>query len=390
MKRNLEKKLNNLKVVIASHIYATGPALDLELFLKDKGAETIFIGHPFSYTKKTRSFCRVIKHKKIVQNNKSLGLKLPEIFLYIKEAYYTLYWVLKQKGRIDLFIGSDNYMAYLGLFLKKLGKVKKVILYTIDYVPNRFNNLVLNSLYHYFDKRCLKSCDIVWNVSNRIKKGREDKGIDPQKSVIQITVPLGVWVERIKYKPIIKRKKHSIVFLGHLLKKQGLQIVIEALPIVLKKYKDTTLQVIGTGPYLNELKRLAKHKFKIGKSINFVGYVKNHREVEKLLTNSVLAVAPYEPIVSNFSYFADPGKLKNYLAAGVPVLVTDVPLMAKIIQNKKSGVVVEYSSMDIAKKIEYFFGDISKLDLYSRNSRRLSLDYDWNKIFKVALEKSPI
>lgn len=387
MKRNLEEKLKNLNVVVASHIFATGPALELEEYLKRKVKRLTFIGHPFSYTKDLRSFCRIRENGILSSKSKSVGKKLPGVIIYIKEAIYTFYWVLVSKNKINLFIGSDNYMAFLGLLLKKMGKVQDVILYTIDYSPQRFNNPILNYVYHFFDEQCLKDCKIVWNVSERIKTGRKDRGIDPKKSAPQIVVPLGVWIDRIPNLSISKKRKCSIVFLGHLLKKQGLQKVIEAMPEISRKHENVNLLIIGTGPYKSKLKKLIR-KYKLEKKVIFVGYVESHKKVERYLSKSMLAVAPYEPIKSSFTYFADPGKIKNYLAAGLPVLLTNVPRIAKEVNNTRCGYIVKYDSEDIADKINKLFFSEQTLINFSKNARRFATGFDWNKIFSVALNKS--
>ena len=58
MKMNLGKKLSKLNIAIVSHIFATGPALDLEEFLKKRTKSLLFIGHPFPYKKEINSFFR--------------------------------------------------------------------------------------------------------------------------------------------------------------------------------------------------------------------------------------------------------------------------------------------------------------------------------------------
>ena len=46
---NISQKLRNLKVVIVTHVFATGPAQELEEYLKERVKFLIFIGHPFSF-----------------------------------------------------------------------------------------------------------------------------------------------------------------------------------------------------------------------------------------------------------------------------------------------------------------------------------------------------
>src|ERR1035437_1148713 len=150
MEKSLDSKLKKLNVAIVSHIFASGPALDLEVFLQNRTNSLFFIGNPFSFAKDKSSFYRKYLKGKLIKEHKAFPLNLPGTLLYIKELIYVLSWIIKYDKKIDLYIGSDGYSAFLGLLLKKTGKVKDVVLYTIDYVPNRFKNPILNYLYHFF------------------------------------------------------------------------------------------------------------------------------------------------------------------------------------------------------------------------------------------------
>lgn len=388
MNGKLEKILKKSKIIIVAHIYATGPALELEEFLKSKVENLLFIGHPFFFTKDNRSFLNFYNEGEKTRNLKSFQLTLPEILIFVKEALLTIYWTVKFANKSDLFIGSDNFCAYIGLILKKFGIVKNVILYTIDYVPVRFRNPLLNWLYHYFDRQCLEKCLIVWNVSDQITKAREKyKAVIQGKSAAQITVPLGVWYDRIPKLTYSQKQKNTIVFMGHLLDKQGLQVVIEALEKISKKIPDITLIIVGTGPFEKNLKRIVRLN-KVEKHVKFMGYVESHEEVEKILCKATLGLATYKPDPASFTYFSDPGKIKNYLAAGLPVIVTDVPQIARVINKRKCGILTEYNRDVVAENIISLLLNRDKLIKYSDNARKFARNYDWNKVFSGALIKS--
>lgn len=387
MKKKLDLELKNLNVVIASHVFASGPALELEEYLKNKVKSLLFIGHPFLDRKDISSFYRSYTKWTVIEH-KAFGWKLPDPIMRIKDAFYTLIWVLFRNEKTNLFIGSDNFLAFLGLVLKKLGKVDEVILYTIDYVSVRFKNPVMNYIYHFFDKYCLKNCKVVWNVSERMAEGREETdGMKKEECVPQIVVPLGIWYDRIPKFTFKERDKHTIVFMGHILEKQGIDVVIRALPLILKKDSKVKFLVIGTGPYENALKKLVK-ELKLQEKVEFTGYIERHEDVEEKLAKSTLAVATYRPDPDSFTYFADPGKIKNYLAAGLPVFVTNVPLIAKVLEKKKCGVIPEYNESDVADKVTKMLMNKSVLEEYSTNALKFAKQFDWNIVFAKAFLES--
>lgn len=380
--------IKNLNIVIASHVLASGPALELENYLIGKASSVAFVGHPFMDRSDKASFYRLHKGKTLVFERQGANWSLPEPLMRLKEALFTLGCLLLRKEKIDLYIGSDNYLAFLGLVLKKIGKVDDVILYTIDYVPQRFKNKILNWLYHFFDSYCLKNCKVVWNVSEKIAEAREEfDGLIRSKCVPQILVPLGIWYDRIPRISVAKRDKNTIVFMGHVLKKQGLDVVFNALPLIRKKIPSVRLVVVGKGPYLEELKKLSR-VLGVSRIIDFKGYIEDHRDVEEIIAQSTVAVATYVPDPESFTYFADPGKIKNYLAAGLPVFITDVPAIAKVLDEKKCGVICEYDGHDLSEKIIKLLKNKRMLSLYSKRAAAFAKDFDWNSIFKKALVTS--
>ncbi|CAN5127396.1 hypothetical protein BH09PAT1_BH09PAT1_6160 [soil metagenome] len=388
MKSELDAKIANLNIAIVTHIFASGPALDLEVFLQNKAKGLIFIGHPFSFTKDQSSFYRTYSQGSLLKNHKALPFRIPSILLYFKELILTFVWILNYRKKIDIYIGNDGYSTYIGLLLKKIGRVNEVILYTIDYVPNRFSNPILNYLYHYFDKQCLKECKIIWNVSPAMVKAREDvKGLKKENYAPQITVPLGVWYDRIPRLELSKKRSDSLIYMGHLIEKQGVDLVIGALPYILKDIPSITLTIVGTGSYENKLKTLVKKK-KLEKYVEFKGYVESHQEVERILSESTVGLAMYKPIPENYTYFADPGKLKNYLAAGLPVILTDVPPIALDLKKSKCALISSYDPEILAKNVVKLLKDKKILEQYHQNAMIYAKSYDWNDIFEKALSLS--
>src|SRR3989338_11150256 len=104
MNEKLLQKLAKTNIVIASHIFSSGPALDLEEFLKEKTKSLLFIGHPFAFREDKRSFYRAYKKGILTEEHKTIEWNFPEVFFYIKDATYALLWVWTRKEKIDLFI----------------------------------------------------------------------------------------------------------------------------------------------------------------------------------------------------------------------------------------------------------------------------------------------
>ena len=159
-------QISKLKVIIVSHTYTTGAPQKLREFLIEKVEKLVFIGHPFYYCEDIRSSIEIYSGGELKSHKFFFKLFRSEPLLYIKDFILTPWWALKSKTRFDMYVGVDPLNALVGLLLRKIKIVKKVIFYTIDYSPVRFENKILNSIYDRMEKICVYNSDIVWNLSS--------------------------------------------------------------------------------------------------------------------------------------------------------------------------------------------------------------------------------
>lgn len=376
------------KAIIVIHEATTGPGHDLRDFLLKKNVkELLFIAHPLFYVKGTRknsSRFELYKNGKLTQKGNSFRWVLPEYFLYLKDLIYTFLWSQKFIGKSDYFFGVGNLNAFAGHIIKLFGGTKNIIYYVIDYIPNRFQNNFVNNIYHWIEKYCAQKSNWTWNLSPRMieERQKESTAIFPN----QLVVLHGVHFSRIRRVPFDKINKQEILYMGALLKKQGVQMVIEALPIILKKLPGIIFTIIGSGEYGDTLKKLVA-KLHLEKHVVFLGYIASHKEVENRMAKAAIAIALYEESDNNFTYYTDPGKVKNYLGAGVPVLITDVPYIAGLVEKAKCAIITRYQKQEVAEKLVSFLSNERKMAEYRANAVRFAKKYDWDKVFTNILVK---
>jgi len=124
------------------------------------------------------------------------------------------------------------------------------------------------------------------------------------------------------------------------------------------------------------------------KRVNFAGYIPNHYQMERLISGAACAVALYQKgdPERNFTYYTDPGKIKDYLGAGLPVILTDVPHNAFEIEKAGCGKVIEAGEEEVAAAVIQMVKNEKKLKEYRKNALNFVKQYDWNKIFAEALK----
>lgn len=377
--------LKNKKIILATHTrLATGPSEELEKYLKTRCAELINIAHPFSYCNNPRTFVNIYKDGIQLRKIYAPLIKGPEIIYFIKDIIFNLFFVLSLKSRFNIFIGIDNLNAFCGLILKKLRIVDRVIFYTIDYVPKRFENKLLNNIYHFIDRLCCYNSDCVWNLSPKMEEARYNNKISKVKSAPQFVVPNGNSFYQIKRLPVSEINRYSIVHMGHLLRKQGAQLIIDVFPGIVKKVPNANLVIIGTGPFEGDLRAQVK-RLNLEEQVKFFGFIEDHSELENILTKCAIGVATYVTEPDNYSYFADPGKVKAYMACGLPVVITRVPDIAREIEVNKAGFAIEYDPEELKEALLRLLCDDKLYEEYRSNAINFASRFDWTEIFNTGL-----
>jgi glycosyltransferase involved in cell wall biosynthesis len=119
--------------------------------------------------------------------------------------------------------------------------------------------------------------------------------------------------------------------------------------------------IVGDGPLLSELKRLAEED---DLPITFLGW---QSEIEKILSFSDLVLLTSENE-------GTPVALIQAQMAGVPVLTTDVGSASEVMINEKSGFCLKYSVRDFADKIQLFASNFDMKSSFGAAGKAHSLE----------------
>jgi len=368
--------MKSKRVILASHISdLSGPTEALEKYLIKKSENLLSVLNPLAYCEEK---VRVVKkYKRTELQEKFLPCDFRRISLvsWILDTLITLFYSFRF-GHAQLFIACDPLMGFVGVILKRLNRVDRLVLYSIDWTERRFENKLINNIYYFLDSVVVSNSDYLWGISAAVVDVRLNQGYSEDRVFL---VPVGVYQEEIR-RPT-DYDKNTLVFLGAFEKTKGIELVLDSWEAIREANSNARLVFIGKTPlgvvdvsYEERLKNLV--------GVTLLG-VLPHKEVLKILGSYGVGLAPYSNDLYSISKYCDPSRVKDYIACGLPVLITDVPPIHRLVAKKRCGVVVNsYNTDSLLDGLKNIWDNY---DAMRNNSVNYGKSLDWNKIFEDAL-----
>ncbi|MBI2085889.1 glycosyltransferase [Candidatus Daviesbacteria bacterium] len=382
---NLNRSKTN--VLISTHFnFRTDQNEDtdsrLANYLKVRAKKVILLAQPFPEYHHRFAYLSVFENNVRVKHEKFYIPKGPALLQFLYHIVLTYYLLLTKIGfNFDLCIAMENLSFNILYPLRLVRLIKRLVYYSIDFVPKRFPNVFLNKIYHLMDKSGFKYADTCWVMTKEQFKKRS------VKSPVTI-VPIGYDTKKIKINPVEKIDFYNIVYAGALRESAGPELTIKTMPLLIKKYPKIRLTVIGSGKDSDKLQKLIKN-LKLGHFVDFKGYIANFYDLTEILAKNSLGLAPYKPIKESFSFYSDPSKLKLYMCCGLPVITTDMTTMSNLISKTGSGLIINYSKEALADAISFFLDNKDRYKSYKNAAVKLAKQFDINHILDNAIKKIP-
>lgn len=338
-----------------------GPGDFLEDYLLQKGHTVFKLEHPLdTYNLATTHF---YKNKVLI---KKFQRRSVSVLNYAIDYFFSLTTLLFSP--CDVFIGANNFDTLVGISAKILIRknIHQILYFASDYSVNRFGNPLLNHAYVLIERIVLKRSDRVISNTKRAEKERLRLGLVKEKSIV---IPNGVFLNSPRF---TKKQIHKkwFIFIGNVTKEHGLLEFLRALEPLIEK-----LVVIGQGDQWKDLEAFCKKSHFSSE----LYYKKDHEFVIQFLQHfQGFGLAPYT-LRSQWTYFASPLKVNEYIATGVPVIISSVPEISETVEKGKLGITYEifdletikkkiqnFDAKDFYKKSKKFYGDVNFGALYQR------------------------
>jgi len=142
-----------------------------------------------------------------------------------------------------------------------------------------------------------------------------------------------------------------VVYAGNLGSAQDLEACVPAIPRL--DHDDTVLRLVGSGDIESRLRELAD-ELGVDNRVEFVGTVPRS-EVPEILNTATIGIAPLKD-AEVFAY-AMPTKVYEYMACGLPVLVTGRGEVERFVLDSDGGVHARNDPAAIAHRIDEMLAD---------------------------------
>lgn len=289
-------------------------------------------------------------------------------------AFTTIY--LSKRNDITLYIGIDPLNVLPGLILKLFGKINKTVFYTADYANNRFENRLLNSIYHFIDKLACKYSDEVWNVSTRIVGVRRTMSISKDKIYFVPNSPFKIWNDNSKK---IAKNRNELIVVTTLADSIHFDNLFRAISLIKVTFPSIHLYIVGVKRTDEKMSKRLQH-YNLYDNITIIPFME-YDQLQLLVGRVGAGIALYSNTFP-WTYYCDSMKARDYLAAGCPVIISNFVSTADDIASCKAGYSVDSSSYrEIQDAIEkYMHLSEGEYDCMSRNALSLAKKNDISKI----------
>jgi phosphatidylinositol alpha-mannosyltransferase len=189
-----------------------------------------------------------------------------------------------------------------------------------------------------------------------------------------VEIPNGVDVGAIASAPPLEgypRDGRSVLFLGRFDEpRKGMAVLLAALPKVVERFPDIELLIVGRGDE-DELRQDAG---KLGTHLRFLGQVDDREKASAMHSADVYCA----PNTGGESFGI---VLVEAMAAGVPVVASDLPAFRRVLVDGTAGRLVPVDDADgLAEGLIEVLGDAAARRRYTAAAAKAVRRYDWSVV----------
>lgn len=326
-------------------------------------------------TDKTNGLLRTVSvnllFNQLTRRSESLHELMYQLFFTFLQPLYTVFRAYSRLEKSDVCIAEGVWGGLIGISLKKLGKVNRVVYEDMDYFPYFWKNYFFQRALFIIEKYVVTRADLLVCVNHSLRNLRKAQGA---KRII--VVPNGV--DYTFFLKAQSKKQHppTLIFVGWLQEYQGIDFSIRCMPEMMDTFGNLRYLILGEGSFENNLRELIK-ELHLEKNVFLLGQ-KKHESIPDYFAESDIAIAARRPTL--LTMFASPYKIPEYLAAGLPVIISKTN--SDPADSFKGTISVVYNSKDLVTVIVDLLSNRDKYRELSLEATKAAGELDWNGLLE--------
>jgi len=278
------------------------------------------------------------------------------VFFYVEYNIRLFCFLLFHQYKVAVANDMDTLLA---VFLAAKLKGKAIIFDSHEIfseVPELVNKVIIKRFWQILENILIPRVDYGFTVSGSIieyyKKRFEKEFLLLRNLPVKVLVTKKTDLNKYG----IPKDKILILYQGALNKGRGIELMIESMQYFDENYM---LLLIGRGDLDKQL-RAKVVAMNLTKKVKFLGRILPH-ELKDITPHAQLGLSLEEDLGLNYRY-ALPNKIFDYMNAEIPILVSNLPEMAKIAQKYAKGYILfKRDSNSLANKIINVLSETGKI-----------------------------
>lgn len=290
-------------------------------------------------------------------------------FFYIEYNIRLFVYLLFKKA--DILVSND-LDTLLANYMVSVIRSKKIIYDSHEYfteVPELQNRKIVKKIWLLLEQFIVPKLKRTYTVSESIADILNQK----YNADFKVIKNFPNYIENRKQLNIFESDKKIIIYQGALNVDRGIELVIKAMKFI----DNAIFVIIGDGDITQHLKNLANSEG-VAEKVSFIGKVP-FEKLSSYTQSADLGISLEDDSNMNYHYSL-PNKLFDYIQARLPVLVSNLPEMKKIVQDYNIGQVLMSREIEnVASIITNMLNDAQKQNEWKQNLQKAAKELCWEK-----------
>jgi glycosyltransferase involved in cell wall biosynthesis len=367
---NGEKNMKKVSLSVINDLVTDNRVHKVAASLQKMGFEPVLVG---------RLLPQSLKVSRDYQTHRMKLLFRKGAMFYFEYNLRLFFYLLKSE--VDVFVSNDLDTLPANYLASRIRR-KPLVYDSHEYfteVPELIGRPVIKTIWTWLEKMLVPRVDAAYTVCDSIAEVYRDLYKVDFKVVRNLPVcsATETIIDPMTSSHRMGNSSKVILYQGALNLGRGVGTAIRAMQYL----EGVELWLAGDGDLTSQLKELVV-EMKLESKVKFLGRLPLH-QLHEVTCQADLGISLEEDLGLNYR-FALPNKLFDYIQAGVPVLVSNLPEMRRIVERYQVGMIAEtYQWEEVSELMNTALFDQEKSQVWKQNLPKAAKELCWENEEKV-------